>query len=361
MKIILLGFYQSEYILNLYLELKKRKEDNLSIYVIMLYSKENAHITALRNLNDPQILLINAPRIRSIKNISLMYRLYQKIKSINADKVHIQGTYPWFFLFIPWRQKMNIISTVHDVNPHLGENNIMGNIDNGIIYLLSKQIIVHSYRLKEEYAKKYSVNNKKIYVIPHGVFLSKKQRKIQRKNYNWILFFGRIREYKGLEYLIKSEPLINKKIKNFKIVIAGDGGYFKKCEKFIKNKKNFIIYNKQISDEVRSELFEKCSLVVLPYIGASQSGIIPIVYDFKKPVISTNVGALPDVVIDGKTGFLVEPRNVKQLAEKIIWMLKHPKERKQMGINGYKFSKKELSWNKIAKMTIEAYEDESSN
>ena len=53
-----------------YLELKKRKEDNLSIYVIMLYSKENAHITALRNLNDPQILLINAPRIRSIKNIS---------------------------------------------------------------------------------------------------------------------------------------------------------------------------------------------------------------------------------------------------------------------------------------------------
>jgi len=85
------------------------------------------------------------------------------------------------------------------------------------------------------------------------------------------------------------------------------------------------------------------------------------VYDFKKPVISTNVGALPDVVIDGKTGFLVEPRNVKQLAEKIIWMLKHPKERKQMGINGYKFSKKELSWNKIAKMTIEAYEDESSN
>jgi glycosyltransferase involved in cell wall biosynthesis len=109
------------------------------------------------------------------------------------------------------------------------------------------------------------------------------------------------------------------------------------------------------------KLFSECTIVVLPYIEASQSGVIPMAYQFKKPVVATSVGAIPDVVIDGKTGFLIEPKNTKQLADKIIWMLKHPKERKQMGINGYNFSKKELSWDKIAKKTIEAYKDESSN
>jgi glycosyltransferase involved in cell wall biosynthesis len=360
MKILLLSFGQSEYVLNLYLGLLKNKMKDLSVHIILLYQTETSNIITLKKLNNPQILLKKMPRLRSMKNFSSMYEIYQKIKSINPDKIHILCPYLWFFLFIPLRNKMNIISTVHDVNPHLGENKIMGNIDNIIINCISRQIIVHGNRLKEEYAKKYKYN-KQIFVILHGVFQSKKPQKAHKKTSNEILFFGRIKKYKGLEYLIKAEPLIDKKIKNFKIVIAGGGEDFKQCEKLIINKKNFVVFNKQISNAFRSKLFEKCGIVVLPYVEASQSGVIPIAYDFKKPVISTNVGALNDVVIDGKTGFLIEPKDVEALAEKIIWMLQHPKERRQMGINGYNFSKKELSWDKIAKKTIDVYKNETLN
>ena len=64
--------------------------------------------------------------------------------------------------------------------------------------------------------------------------------------------------------------------------------------------------------------FAACDLVVLPYESATQSGIVQIACGFEKPVIVTNVGGLPDVVEDGKTGYVVEPKNPKALSEKIV-------------------------------------------
>ena len=96
-------------------------------------------------------------------------------------------------------------------------------------------------------------------------------------------------------------------------------------------------------------------IIVLPYTEASQTGIIPIAYSFKKPVILTNVGGLPESVDDGKTGFVVPPRNEKALADAIIKLLKDVKLRKQMGENAYKKMKEELSWDVIAEKTIEVY------
>jgi len=106
-----------------------------------------------------------------------------------------------------------------------------------------------------------------------------------------------------------------------------------------------------------SELFQKASVVVLPYIDGSQTGIIPIAYAFKKPVIVTNVGSIPEVVDDGKTGYIVPPRNEKKLAEAIIDILRDEHKRKQMGENAYKKMKEELSWDKIAEKTIRVYEE----
>ena len=57
---------------------------------------------------------------------------------------------------------------------------------------------------------------------------------------------------------------------------------------------------------------------MLPYISATQSGIVQIAYGFDKPVIATNVGGLPEVVLDGKTGYIVEPEDAKGLSERIV-------------------------------------------
>jgi glycosyltransferase involved in cell wall biosynthesis len=77
------------------------------------------------------------------------------------------------------------------------------------------------------------------------------------------------------------------------------------------------IVDQYISNEEVGWYFNQADVVVLPYLHATQSGVIPIAYHFRKPVIATNVGGLPDVIFDGETGFLVPPDNPTQLANKI--------------------------------------------
>jgi glycosyltransferase involved in cell wall biosynthesis len=145
----------------------------------------------------------------------------------------------------------------------------------------------------------------------------------------------------------------------------GDGSHnfaktdveFEKYKSLISNHDSFEIINKFIPDEEVAELFQKSCLVVLPYIDASQTGVIPIAYAFKKPVIATSVGGIPEVVDDGITGFLVPPRDYISLADKIIQLIKDDNLRKVMGENGYNKTKMELSWSEISLKTFDLYKD----
>ena len=120
-------------------------------------------------------------------------------------------------------------------------------------------------------------------------------------------------------------------------------------------KKSFIVINRYIPYREGAKLFQRCSVVVLPYIEGSQSGVVFPAYAFKKPVVVTDVGSLPEIVDDGITGFVVSPRDPRALAEKIILLLENEKLRRKMGKNAYKKLKTDLSWDKISEI-IEIYE-----
>src|SRR6202044_2842665 len=81
-----------------------------------------------------------------------------------------------------------------------------------------------------------------------------------------ILFFGRIWPYKGLEYLIRAEPLITSKVPEARIVIAGAGEDFDRYSRLMVNPDRFEVHNYFVSDEMRTELFRRASVVVLPYV-----------------------------------------------------------------------------------------------
>jgi starch synthase len=97
--------------------------------------------------------------------------------------------------------------------------------------------------------------------------------------------------------------------------------------------------------------------VVCPYTEASQSGVVPIAYAFKKPVIVTRVGCLPDYVEDGGTGLIVDPGDSRPLAFAIIKLLGDPGLRKQMGEKGWRKMVAELSWEQIAQTTVKTYHE----
>src|SRR5262249_40553785 len=137
-----------------------------------------------------------------------------------------------------------------------------------------------------------------------------------------VLFFGRLWPYKGLEYLIRAEPRITAEVPGVKIVIAGSGEAYGRYQAMMSHPGRFVIHDEYVSDEKRAQLFRESSVVVLPYIEASQSGVIPLAYRFGKPVVATTVGGLPAMVDHGETGYLVPPADAESLARAVVDLLR---------------------------------------
>ena len=298
-------------------------------------------------------------------NLFSFRELMKRINAINPDVTHIVTSHPWGSIYaLLLHRRYPLVTTIHEPNPLPRE--IGGTIlpvrhilvsNNKVLATFSDKIIVHGKNLRE-YLLTKNFPNSKIEIILHGDYSFFKQWEIKeiKTPKNNILFFGTIRPYKGVEYLIEAEKIIKKNISNLTVTIAGEGN-IRKYEKRISRNSNFIILNKFIPDDEVAELFQKASLVVLPYTQGSQSGIVHIAYAFKKPVVATNVGSIPEVVDDGKTGFVVPPKDSVALAEAMIKILKDNELRKEMGENAYRKMKEELSWDKIAEKTVEVYKE----
>ena len=173
-------------------------------------------------------------------------------------------------------------------------------------------------------------------------------------NKKLLLFFGFIREYKGLKYLIQAMPEIVNKMEDCELLVVGDFANEEEKAEYellirecgVQNQ--IKIYGGYIPDKEVEKFFAASDLVVLPYISATQSGIVQIAYGFEKPVVVTNVGGLPDVVTDGKTGYVIEAEKPKQLADAIIKYFMENKEEEftdNVRNEAYRFS-----WDRIVEV-----------
>lgn len=303
-------------------------------------------------------------KLFSLNIFTVFFRTLKKINQFKPNLVHFQRT-TYALPLLVFFKRYSFVGTFHDFEAHLGEESLFWN-KNGIIsrfmmlsmLKLSNQIIVHGNSIKKGLIKKYKITPDKVNIINMGAYDVTYFKEFEtphlNEKSNLILFFGRILKYKGLKYLIKAEPIITKEFPNAKIIIAGAGN-FEEYERLIINRGNFLIYNKYISEKFGAELFQKSCIVVLPYIDASQSGVVPLAYAFHNPVISTNVGSIKEIVEDTKTGLIVPPKDHKSLANAIIKLLKNKKLRKDMGNNAYKKLNEELSWDLFTEKTMEVY------
>lgn len=293
--------------------------------------------------------------VKNTLTVTRLARFYKAIQDIHPDIIHLQLCHPWICLFLPILKNYRIVTTIHDVEPHIGSRQIDQKIARMIHVKFSDCIIVHGNKAKSMLERK--VTDRKIYVVPHGdySFFTKISKLDYEEDDGTILFFGRIVKYKGLEYLVRAAPKIAESVKNMKIVIAGSGSLDEYGD--LINSPHFEIHNTFIQNEDVAKYFQRASVIVLPYIECTQTGIIPIAYAFKKPVVVTNVGSIPEVVDNGITGYVVPPQNSDYLAEAIIKILSDKNLRNKMGENSYKKMTEELSWNAVARKTVQIYRD----
>lgn len=371
MRVILLTSWFFEYTVELSNSLSRA--DGLSVTLVLPKDTINKYLgEKWESLITPEtdIGLFSYGSFRNIKTILIaplvIYNLVKYIYGIKPDVVHIQESGNILFIFaLPFLKKYPIVSTNHDVMPHQGfesgAKNKIRELKRRIAIKYTDTTIVHGDYLKRLAVSRYHINGGSIFVVPHGEFSIFNKFCYDNQDTfeepNTILFFGRIEEYKGLDYLIKAEPIISNIIPEFRIIIAGYTNNFIMYENIMENKERFECHIKYIPKEDVPILFQRASIIVLPYVHASQSGIIPIAFAFKKPVVVTNVGSLTEVVDNGVNGYIVPPRDVDALAEAIIKLLKDNKLRKTMGESAYLRTKQDLSWERIANKTIEVYNE----
>jgi glycosyltransferase involved in cell wall biosynthesis len=271
--------------------------------------------------------------------------------------VHYQGFHPWFDLALALWHRYPLVFTVHDFQAHPGDK--LTEKTPFWLEMLARrradQIIVHSRHVGTLLMQELGSDGENISLMPHIQIGQGISSSIVKEEEYLILFFGRIWEYKGLEYLIRAEPLISARVPDVRILIAGQGEDFSRYARMMVHPERFIVDNEFISEERTADYFRRASIVVLPYIEASQSGVIPLAYSAAKPVVATEVGGLPEMVEHGRTGYLVAPRSASQLADSVVRLLLDRNLRREMGLNGKRKIEAECSSEVIARKTIEVY------
>jgi glycosyltransferase involved in cell wall biosynthesis len=180
--------------------------------------------------------------------------------------------------------------------------------------------------------------DKPIALSPHPLFdnfgesISKteaRQKLNLPTNCDYLLFFGLIRKYKGLDLLLKAFADSRFRNRNLKLIIAGeyyaDKEYYTNLIKQLQLENEIIQTDAFITDSEVKYYFCASNLVVQPYISATQSGVTQIAYHFNKPMIVTNVGGLAEMCPNDKVGYVVNP-NPDEIAGAILKFFDENKE-----------------------------------
>jgi glycosyltransferase involved in cell wall biosynthesis len=148
-----------------------------------------------------------------------------------------------------------------------------------------------------------------------------------------------------------------KKHPDVKLVVAGKGKiYFDLNQYAIYSNGHLVLLNRYLDDTELVGLIRSSLFVVCPYVDATQSGVIMSAFALNKPVIATNVGALPSMVKNGLYGTIVPPRDVTSLATAINTLIEDPQKIEAMTENiKHDYSKGKYSWNAIAQGITDIY------
>jgi glycosyltransferase involved in cell wall biosynthesis len=205
--------------------------------------------------------------------------------------------------------------------------------------------------------KQFDTQNKPKVVSPHPIYdhygeaLTKKEASMKLGLYDqnqYVLFFGFIRHYKGLDLLL--EAFADERLRKFpvKLIVAGEfyenpQPYLEqiirlKLDNFVELRTGFIPDN-----EVRN-YFSLADLVAQPYRTATQSGVSQIAYHFEKPMLVTNVGGLAEIIPNGKVGYVIDVEP-KQIADSLVDFFENSRSAKM--IENIKIEKKKFAWSRM--------------
>jgi len=244
---------------------------------------------------------------------------FPKISSIEFDLIIYTFYHHWNDILIQKLHSRTNILYLHDPIPHSGEAAQRFTLQHNQAKRMD-YVVVLSKKFVETVVEQYGINRDRIIVSKLG--------EMSHSSGKWMpcdfdntdlsinfLFFGRIAEYKGIHVLLKAYRSVHEKFPNTRLTIAGNGD-FSEYVNDVYGSMDVDLINRFIDDDEIESLFTVSNtVVVLPYLDATQSGVIPIAAKYGNPVIASATGGLIEQLDDGKLGLLIEPDDIGALAK----------------------------------------------
>lgn len=285
----------------------------------------------------------------------------KEIQAKNPDIVIF--TY-WMSFFAPCFSKIakvvkrnghtKCIGLIHNMIPH--EKSILDKMFAPRFVKAMDGFVALSKSVLED-VKSLDKQDKPIVFVPHPLYdlfgeIISRDEAIKHLNldpkYRYLLFFGLVRAYKGLDLLI--DAFADQRLRKYhvKLIVAGEfyddpKPYLKQVKKL--NLQDFVIIeNQYINDVDVKYYFNSAEMVVQPYKSATQSGVTQIAYHFEKPMSVTNVGGLGEMLPNGKVGYVVEP-NAASIADALVDFCEN--DRYDKFVEGVREEKKKYQWSNM--------------
>ena len=271
------------------------------------------------DLSKAYIFCSNGDHAYSYKTFKGNHQLYRFIVDNEFDVVHLTSVPSFLNPFMFFLRK-KIIVTIHDPIPHSSATYQVERYNRLFSFKYIRNLILLNKSQTDEFIQSYNVSKKtRIYgsILSCYTYLRMYEDKPDSTTKPYILFFGNVTGYKGLDILFPAMKLVHDSCPELRLIAAGGGKYNFDITAY--QKSGYIdIRNEFIPDDELAQLISNCEFVVVPYIDATQSGVVMSAYAFNKPCIATNVGGLPEMVIDKEYGLIVNPGNITELSKAII-------------------------------------------
>ena len=306
------------------------------------------------------------PRHRSIGNPLFLLSLCRTIQQYRPDIIHFLGEKNvWLNALLPFLRDAPVVTTVHDVQYHPGDDTFRSVPPwcSRLFIRQSNAIIVHGAALRQEAAERLPAPESAIHVVPHVALTMYSELaaleglRPAQGGAPIALFFGRIRRYKGIDVLMSAAERVASEGFDVRFVIAGqsDGETKRLLEKAVAPL--YEIRDRFIPDVEVAQLFLDAELLVLPYIEASQSGVLAIANSFGLPVVATDVGDIGAKVAESKTGLVVPANDPEAFAQAIIRLLCDKSLRAAFAKNAPSMAASEVSPEKIGAKAAAVYNE----
>lgn len=306
-------------------------------------------------------------------NLSMIHNAINIQKERAFDIIH---AHDWLSAFAGYTLKHSLkkplIATIHateygrNQGIYTREQKFIHDIEWWLTYEAWRVIVCSSF-MKEEIKNLFNLPEDKIDVIPNGVNNENLKTNLNldeiRKHFalpheKIILFVGRMFCQKGPEYLLRSAPFILSQYPNAKFVFVGTGNLLNSLREEADNLglQNKVVFTGFVDDPLKNALLNISDICVFPSVY-EPFGIVALeAMALSKPVVASNLGGFREIIESGKDGLLFTPKDIYDLSQKVLSLLKDEDFVKRLGINAKEKIEKNYTWEKIAEKTLKVYD-----